>query len=233
MQSAISLDVKEYFELLPGKVLDVQINHPISYRNKLLLVGYEIGKYIILKYPKTARANELSSVLIEGNMVIVRYLLEGASGKCYAFRASIKHIVQFPEKLIYLTYPEHLENRELRKQRRQITHIPASISLFNDNEFHENSPEHIHKGSALKGVVVDINAKGCGFTFHTANKKLTVNKRDVFINIQNPLGHIERIKGVVRNSRNKDGKVNVGIQFNDAEHQVSKLLKELQIDFDS
>ncbi|MGJ8693280.1 MAG: flagellar brake domain-containing protein [Thalassotalea sp.] len=219
---ALKLANEEYFELLPGKVLDIQINHPVPYRNKMLLIGYEVGKYIILKYPKVVRSNDLNDVLVEGNGVIVRYLLEGQSGKCYAFRASIKYIVQYPEKLIYLTYPDILENRELRKQRRQVTHIPASISLLNANSASDDVK--------IKGVISDINAKGCGFSFKTENDKLMVNKRNVFVNIHSPNNGMEQIAASVCNCRNEGGLVNVGIQFINAEQQVTDLLADLQIE---
>ena len=34
----------DIFELLPGKMLDVQINHPVQVRLKVPLIGYELGK---------------------------------------------------------------------------------------------------------------------------------------------------------------------------------------------
>lgn len=212
----------EYFELLPGKILDIQINHPVTIRQKVLLVGYELGKYLILKYPKVARASDYKDVLVEGNVVIVRYLLEGDAGKCYAFRSTIKNIIQFPEKLIFISYPEILENRELRKQRRQVTHIPAAISLLGKDG---NATE-----SKIKGIISDINAKGCGFSFKVDNDKVKVNTREVIVSIHNPTTGEEKISAKVCNSRNQNGRVSVGIQFIDAESQVLTLLEHLQIE---
>lgn len=214
----------EYFELLPGKVLDIQINHPVTIRQRVTLVGYELGKYLILKYPKVARSSDYKDVLIEGNVMIVRYLVEGQKGACYAFQATIKHIVQFPEKLIFITYPDKLENRELRTQRRQVTHIPATISLPNTNG--EDTE------AKIRGVISDINTKGCGFSFKTDNDKVKVNTREVFVIIHNPVTGEERVAAKVCNSRNANGKVNVGIQFLNAEEQVLTLLNNLQIEAD-
>jgi c-di-GMP-binding flagellar brake protein YcgR len=214
----------EYFELLPGKILDIQINHPVTIRQKAMLVGYELGKYLILKYPKVVRSSDYKDVLVEGNVIIVRYLLEGSAGKCYAFRSTIKHIIQFPEKLIFIAYPETLENRELRRQRRQVTHIPASISLLGKDG---NVTE-----SKIKGIISDINAKGCGFSFKVDNDKVRVNTREVIVSIHNPISGEERIPAKVCNSRNHNGRVSVGIQFIDAESQVLTLLEHLQIEPD-
>ena len=86
----------QLFELGPGKMLDLQINNPLPVRLKLSLVGYDLGRYIILKYPRVANNSEYNDVLIEGNGVIVRYLLEGDKDECFAFSSSVRSVTQHP-----------------------------------------------------------------------------------------------------------------------------------------
>ncbi|SQD80540.1 flagellar brake protein [Moritella yayanosii] len=62
----------QLFELGPGKMLDLQINNPLPVRLKSSLVGYDIGRYIILKYPRVAKKSEYSDVLIEGTGVYTK-----------------------------------------------------------------------------------------------------------------------------------------------------------------
>jgi len=38
-----------FLDVLPGKLIDVQFTNPLSMRFKLSLIGYEAGKYLILK----------------------------------------------------------------------------------------------------------------------------------------------------------------------------------------
>jgi hypothetical protein len=211
------------FELQPGKTLDLQINHPVPLRLKLTLVGYELGRYIILKYPKVARATDYKDVLVEGNVMIVRYLMEGSKGECFAFRSSIKNVSLNPEKLLFLEYPKRIENRQLRTQQRTNIHIPASIMLESKGE---------NDGARISGVIGDISAKGCGFTFQSKSEKTKVNKREVFVCIQSPIDGEVKVPARVCNSRNVKGTVSVGIQFIDEENQVPKLLSQLFIDTD-
>lgn len=218
---ASQLSPENHLQLYPGKRLDVELTHPLKVRIKTTLVGYELGKYVILKYPKIARANDYKDVLREGNIAIVRYLLEGNEGKCFAFRSSIKHISQFPEKFIFIEYPEHLENRELRLEKRQVTHIPANLMLTG------NGAESTGK---ISGVISDISPNGCGFSFKTSSEKVNVNKRDIFVGITSPVSGEVKIPAKVCNSRNESGKVNVGIQFVDAEQLVIDLMADLQIE---
>lgn len=214
----------QLFELHPGRSLDLQINHPVPLRLKLILVGYELGKYIILKYPKVARSSDYKDVLIEGNVMIVRYLMEGNKGECFAFRSSIKHISLNPEKLIFLEYPKQIENRQLRTQQRTSIHIPAAIMLEGQGD---------DEGARISGIIGDISAKGCGFTFKTKSGKTKVNKRSIFVCIQSPVDGEVRVPANVCNSRNVNGTVSVGIQFVDDKELVPKLLSQLFIETDA
>ena len=211
---------RESFNLLPGKVLDVQINYPVQVRIKAVLVGYELGKYIIVKYPKVASTSTYNDVLVEGNVAIVRYLVEGEQGCCFAFKSTIKCISQHPEKFIYLSYPEEIENRELRQHQRITTNLPAAITLGND----------FNGISKITGVIRDISRKGCGFYFIAHNNKITVNKREVCLSIKHPDNQIVKITALICNSRNEQGTVSVGIKFNDNDKQVQSLFEQLLID---
>ena len=211
----------QLFELQPGKYIDVQINHPVAVRLKLTLIGYEIGRYILIKYPKVVSKSHYSDVLIEGNVVIVRYLLEGSKGECFAFRSTIKNITKYPEKHIYLEYPKKIENRQLRMQQRTTIHLPSVIMLEGADK---------ETNTKINGVIGDISAKGCGFAFKTQNEKVKVNQRDINVAIKLPELEEFHIKAKVCNSRFQDGKVNVGIQFVDDDKQVHRILEHLFIE---
>lgn len=211
------------FELQPGKSLDLQINHPVSLRLKLTLIGYELGKYIVLKYPQNARTSDYKDVFIEGNVMIVRYLMEGNKGECFAFRASIKSISLNPEKLLFLEYPKEIENRQLRTQQRTRIHIPSAIMLDVTGG---------DSGTRIDGMIIDISTKGCGFTFRSKSENIKVNKREILVCIQSPIDGEIKVQAKVCNSRNVNGTVNVGIQFIDDENQIPKLLAQLFIEVD-
>jgi ribosome biogenesis SPOUT family RNA methylase Rps3 len=220
-KTATIQDGVNFFELLPGKMLDIEINHPVRVRIKLPLIGYSLGNYIILKYPREEIVGNYNDVLVAGNVVIARYLLEGDRGECFAFRSSIKNITKFPEKLLVLNYPKKIESRQLRLHQRIMTNLPAAITLINEDLAQEDVK--------LNGIIGDISTKGCGFTFKADTETTKVNKRDVFVCVFNIDGEDVKIPAKVCNSRNEQGKVNVGIQFNDGDEQVVALLERLFI----
>ena len=224
MSDLNSIEKIQIFELQPGKSMDLQINHPVSLRLKLTLVGFEIGKYILLKYPRVTSTSEYKDVLIEGNVMIVRYLMEGNKGECFAFRSTIKHISTYPEKLLFLEYPKKIENRQLRTQQRTSIHIPAFIMIEED----ENNKE-----MRIQGAISDISLKGCGFSFKSKSSSTNVNKRKVFVCMQSPDGDEMKLSAQVCNSRNEKGVVSVGIQFLDVDERLPVLLEQLFINTDS
>ncbi|XQW86433.1 PilZ domain-containing protein [Thalassotalea piscium] len=214
------IEITDVFELLPGKILDVQLNHPVPVRLKLPLIGYVMGKYIILKYPTVAKETDFKDVLTEGNVAIVRYLLEGDQGKCFAFRATIRNVTKLPDKFLILNYPKRIENRQLRMHQRVMTHLPAAIAITEADE----------SVNQIQGMIIDISLKGCGFTFKAPNDTVEVNKRDVTILVKYASDELISIPAKVCNSRNHKGKVSVGIQFFDGDKRVASLLENLFID---
>lgn len=220
MSDINSSEKVQIFELQPGKMMDLQINNPVPLRLKLTLVGFDIGKYILLKYPKVTSTSEYKDVLIEGNVMIVRYLMEGNKGECFAFRSTIKHITTYPEKFIFLEYPKKIENRQLRTQQRTSIHIPASIMIEED----ENNKE-----MRIQGAISDISLKGCGFSFKSKSSTTNVNKRNVFMCLQDSDGEEMKLAAQVCNSRNEKGVVNVGIQFLEIDDRLPLLLEQLFI----
>ncbi|GIU49583.1 flagellar brake protein [Shewanella sp. KT0246] len=211
-----------FFTLTPGRTVDIQIDFPVKFRTKATLVGYELGKYIILKHPAPQQMNNYKDVFVEGNGVVVRYLLEGQQGECYAFKSIIRNITKIPEKFIFLSYPKQIENRQLRTHQRYVTHLPAAIQAKD-----ENDASH---GTQLKGIISDISSKGCGFVFKTDNPNLKVSQKDIIVMIRNPNNEGVCIPAKVCNSRFEEGKVNVGIKFEKDDEQIKSLLNQLYIE---
>lgn len=210
-------------DLMPGKVMDLQFNSPTLVRLKLPLIGYEIGRYLIVKYPGGS-LKEYADVLQAGNGVVVRYIIEGIKGECVAFATTIRSISTIGDKLIFLQYPKVVENRQLRSSQRQQTHIPAKIEMLKESG--ETS------GLAISGIIKDISEKGCQFSFKSGGSNTQVKKAPIVLSIfsganTKPVS----INAIVRNSRNEHGIVYVGIQFeNKPNRSLNELLQTLAID---
>lgn len=220
---APTLSPEFLLDLMPGKVMDLQITSSSLVRLKLPLIGYEIGRYLILKYP-TANLTEYADVLQVGNGVVVRYIVEGIKGECVAFATTIRAITTINDKLIFLQYPKAVENRQLRSAKRQQTHIPAKIEMLKETG--------TTSGIAISGVIKDISEQGCQFSFKSKGANTKVKKAPILLSIfaganTPPIN----INAIVRNSRNEYGVVYVGIEFDQKENKaLTQLLETMAID---
>ncbi|NRA21799.1 MAG: flagellar brake protein [Oceanospirillaceae bacterium] len=211
-------------QLSPGKVIDLQLGSLNFARIKPTVIGIDAGRYILVKFPNNLIYGDYQDVIIPGGGVIVRYILEGLNGECIAFSTTIQHVLTFPDKLIFLNYPKRIENRQLRTQQREKTHLPALIS--------QSQTANTNVDNAIGGYIVDISAHGCQFSFRPGAGKGGIKKCPIQIAIT-IVGKDEPciINAHVKNNRRDNGHMLVGIMFDESSlGKVATLLDEMAID---
>lgn len=207
--------------LTPGKTIDLQLGPLTGVRIKPIVIGIDLGNYILLKFPPKLNPADYKDMLILGNIVVVRYIIEGEHGECIAFSTTIEHILSVPERLIFLNYPASIENRQLRTYQREKIYLPAQIS-------HKLTEGNI-LGSGINGYIVDISSHGCQFSFKAETGHSGVKKLPIYIAIT-LVGHDEPllVNAHVKNNRIENGSILVGIMFDDTSlHAISLLLNDM------
>lgn len=210
--------------LTPGKVIDLQLGGVSGIRIKPTVIGQDMGRYLLVKFPAKLNPNDYSDLLVQGNGAIVRYIVEGEHGECVAFPTTIQNIITVPERLIFLNFPIKIENRQLRTHQREKTHLPSQIS------------QHIQNnkltGTCIGGYIVDISPRGCQFSFklqegHSGIKKCPIHIAISLMGYEEPL----MVAAHVKNNRVENGYMLVGIMFDDSSlEKIDALLDELAID---
>jgi len=210
--------VNEFINLLtPGKAVDIELGGPLKTRIKPLVVGFDLGKYIVLKFPQRLNISDYKDVVVSGNSSIVRYIVEGDRGECVAFSTTIEHVSTIPDSYIYINYPKKIEKRQLRSTQREKTHLPTKITQSTNDEI------------SIDGYVIDISERGCQFSFkaNNSNSKGSVKKCpiNIFITLTGKYEPLE-LQAHVKNSRIENGYVLVGIMFDNASLEKVALLLE-------
>jgi c-di-GMP-binding flagellar brake protein YcgR len=131
-----------------GMLLRVQFMGIGSSRSHL--VGMDPGHFLIIRTPPLI---DISSKRHEKNHVTVSYLFYG---RVYAFRCTLLLLVKESYCLAILSYPEALDNINLRKHERISCIIDAEIRA------HEETYE---------GVVSNISKGGCSFEFSRSDQR--------------------------------------------------------------
>lgn len=201
--------------LEPGKPIELLFEYPAKVQLKLQLIGYDVGRYIILKSPSN---NDYNDVLVEGNVVGARFLLEGEKGLFCAFKSTIRNVTKFPDRFIILEYPNKIAQQHLRKHQRITVHLPAKID-FEDGK----QPE------SLLGLVADICPLGCALEVDRADIKGNPKKKYIKLEVFHPTGELIVLNAFVCNARAEEDKVFMGVSFIDVEDKVEDLLKHLLI----
>lgn len=161
-----------------------------------ILVGLEPQEYLIIK---TTMPGEFKNRLSKGGQLEVRYMSLGSE---YGFKSRLIDMIEKPFRLIFLSYPDVVENFDSREGARVSCYIPSTATM---------------DGKKTKGTVTDISTNGCRFVI-----KLPVNlqPRQLMlvdkIQLQFPifgLKGIQEFNGIVKNTTIDKEKIAMGIEF--------------------
>lgn len=190
-----------------GTQLLIQVGGAGS-RMKSLLVGAEVGCYLIVHTPRVAG---IDASLYEGNPVILTFL---RAGVVYGFRSHILNQIKTPARLLFLAYPESIERHELRKNPRIECNIPAHA------EFAEHS-------GGLKCVISDISMGGCRLGFipqdEFCNSPIQMKESVKLSSELMGISQENSLKGEVRSVNGDLKRISLGIKFSN--NQEATLLK--------
>lgn len=115
-------------------------------RVKCELIGLKTGRYLIIGVDDTNASLSLHNTIFKGNQITARYIHKGV---VYGFQSSISYITFNPEKLIFIAYPNKVEEKSVRKLQRVDCNFPAK-TMFSSEVY--------------DGIIIDISKEGCKFS---------------------------------------------------------------------
>lgn len=170
-------------------------------KTKSELVGMKRGQYLIIGMLHDMvgiRTDE-----IKESPLIIRYLYRGS---VYGFMTRTLNIVNSPDRLIFLSYPEKIEEFRVRSSHRFECILPAATSL---------------DGSEAETVIVDISNDGCRCIIQSSGvkdpdnfyKALDINRVAV-LKVQFPgTSDSYELSGTIRNISKDADRIAFGVQF--------------------
>ncbi|WP_394202970.1 PilZ domain-containing protein [Shewanella waksmanii] len=190
--------------------IDIEFAFFSNERLKGRVVGSQPGKYFLLALPKAAFSGH-ENMLVEGQTVVIRAIIEGDTGACIAFKVQIQSVSLAPYYLLFLQYPKKLEMIHLRQQTRLSTLIPASLTL-------QQRGEEGHT-QVLTGMIHDISTTGCRFKADNQTSMLNHLDRTVEIDISVDSQSVPlKLPAKITNSNGvRSGTLSLGIEFAQAQ----------------
>ena len=113
------------------------------------LIGQHYPDYLILEVSHLYRWQDVLPALRGSERLVMRTI--SANGEVIVGYVELVHATQFPDKLLFISYPKHCQSRALRKTPRM--QIELRAQLVEDNAA---SPY-------ISGMLHDMSAQGFGF----------------------------------------------------------------------
>jgi len=159
-----------------------------------MILGWQHPHFLLVQMPYH-RGHPLN--LKTGQECIIRYLMDG---NLYGFKTKILKIQFDPTPLLFLKYPDNVENLQLRKDERIHLNIPVKIA-------------YEQEGAApftAEGIMLDISRSGCRIS---AQGAYTPDFR-ISLSFNLPgVKPIEGLKGSIMNTRPTGEESLLGVKF--------------------
>lgn len=180
-------------------------------RIKSSLIGMENNRYLIVKLSSKDFDAGFTPEAVKQSPMIIRYLFRGS---VYGFKTSVLHTISEPSRLVFVTYPQKIEEFNVRNNPRYQCILPAEIE---------------YNGEAVEMVIVDISQKGCRCVVRTHSVKNREQfysfidiDREIGINVQFPgVEDKLRLASRVRNINKDNDRVIFGVLFEETEEEAA------------
>lgn len=183
-------------------------------RTKSELVGMRHGQYLIIGMHHDM-AGTRPEVLRE-SAIVIRYLYRGS---VYGFRTRVLNVLHAPDRLIFLSYPEKIEEFRVRSNPRYECILPAVTSV---------------NGLEADTVIIDISTDGCRCVIQSADiqdvdafySAMDINQ-EATLKVQFPgNGESYELSGAIRNINKDSDRVAFGVQFGPLKKGSKKKLED-------
>ena len=187
---------------LPLKISLVLDGHKAMYGSALL--GWKEHAWLVCEWPlQLGHESNLSP----GTPCTISYLLDG---KLVGYRTEIREVISAPVPLLFIAFPQTVEEMHLRKHARVSSSEPAILTRV----------AHAHGAAAViapsdyaGGLVKDLSLSGCRIALAKTPSWIRPGV-SIRLEFELPgLGHVTNLTGVVKNSESLAEAEIIGIEF--------------------
>lgn len=185
-----------------------------SLRTRSELIGMKKGQYLVISTEHDMPGMRADA--LRDTTVIIRYLYKGS---VFGFRTKVLSLIHSPDRLVFLQYPEKIEEFRVRASQRYECILPAMT---------------IVDGVEGETVVVDISPDGCKCTVKVSGlkdaekfyKSMDINS-EAALRVQLP-GSTEsyEITGSIKNMSKDSDRMAFGLCFGPLKTDIKRKLDE-------
>ena len=168
------------------------------------LLGWKEHAWLVCELP--SQLNHTADILA-GTSCTVSYLFEG---KLVGYKTEIRDLLLSPVPILFLAFPQNVEEMHLRKHARISSSEPA---LLTRADFGAHAVSVLSPSDYAGGLVKDLSVSGCSITL--AKTPVWIKPgATIHLEFELPgLGHVTNVAGVVKNTEIGDGADVIGVEF--------------------
>jgi c-di-GMP-binding flagellar brake protein YcgR len=186
----------------------------VSGNFKSHLIGMEPDRYLIIRAPLSTSYGSIRHKLFRGNKLVVRYLYKGT---VFGFQSELIEDVYIPLKLLFLKYPQIIEEHNLRSAERVSCLLPVH-TRFRDG------------GEEVDGFITDLSEKGCCCVYKKVKERRlpSVDIDDqLTVLCQFPKTNYEQvIPGSVKDIKSDKDHLSLGIMFTEIDLKLKSIIAQ-------
>jgi hypothetical protein len=182
-----------------------------------IFVGYAKDDFVLVTTPLTDNLFSMRPALFMNYRITVRYI---ADGKAVGFQTKLIKSSEEPARLLFLSYPEKIEDYELRTEKRAPCTLPAEVKI---------------QEVVYNALIVDINQTGLRLHIRDSaefSSHLTANTLGQECGLRFFLpgdGSVPKeVSGEIRNYQHNNGHIAVGIKFTNISEQDKQNIVEFE-----
>lgn len=201
------MERKEKLAIALGSELNIQVEG-MEEKFKSILIGIEAPAYLMVRMQIPTK---FRSQIDEGTTFMVRYVY---MGDLYGFKTKSLGSVKKPYKVTFLSYPDKVENLNIRKAQRVSCFIPAILDLGNKQ---------------FRGLVLEISKSGIRFSINTNQEIINSVRIHDPLNISFPLLGFEGIhsfKGIIKSISSDTAGISLGIEFAEIKSSLESVIED-------
>jgi c-di-GMP-binding flagellar brake protein YcgR len=168
------------------------------------LLGWKEHAWLVCEWPmQLGHTSNLSA----GTPCTISYLLDG---KLVGYRTEVRDVITSPVPLLFIAFPQTVEEMHLRKHARVVSSEPALLTRMDQKP---GQVSVVSPSDYAGGLVKDVSLGGCRIAL-TKTPSWIRPGVDIRLEFELPgLGHVTNLTGVVKNSESLDGTDIIGVEF--------------------
>lgn len=186
-------------------------------RLKTTYFGTDGEECLLFRYPSSTEAVNTTLLIEADTQIVIRYVLDEPFGEVVAFKVRVLKVIHTPIPMLITSFPNALQKLGLRADKRAISGVPVIVVLDEQDN------------KEAEGLIVDVSKQGCKLLIQFKTVLQVIENEELITLCVEMSERTLLLRGKVKNSRIEKNYHAYGVQFDDPDNELERLLERYMI----